>query len=60
MFIVRNMVQKAIELYGRIDILINNAGIFKHVDVLAENAIEAFDQVQSFDSGIGIDFGIYR
>ena len=40
------MVKRAIEKYGKIDVLVNNAGVSRFQPLFEENSTEVFDQVK--------------
>lgn len=42
---VKRIVSETIEHYGKLDVLVNNAGMFDSVSILDPHAIEKFDQI---------------
>lgn len=44
---IKNVITKTISNYGKIDILINNAGIFDNATIMDYNALQVFDKVMA-------------
>lgn len=44
---VRSIVERTIEKYGKIDVLINNAGIISFKNIYADDFVEDFDRIMS-------------
>ncbi|KAJ8721913.1 hypothetical protein PYW08_004315 [Mythimna loreyi] len=44
---VKRIISETVRQFGKLDILINNAGIGGNVSILAENAMQTFDQVMA-------------
>lgn len=42
---IRNLIEKIKQIYGKIDILINNAGLSTFGDLFAPNSVELFEKV---------------
>ena len=43
---IRNLVQKTVEKFGTIDVLVNNAGLSKFINIFDENSTQRFDEVR--------------